>query len=112
MIYYVTHKYQGDHANLDRARKITHDLQVVDTENTYLCPLLAMSHLRYGEIGWDAELEICKDLLSVADCLIVASDVSPGVREEIDFANLVGMEVVYLEGENSGPFPARVGTAD
>ena len=51
----------------------------------------------YGEIGYEAEMENCLDLLSVADKLIVASDLSKGVCREIDFANLVGMEVEYLE---------------
>lgn len=42
-------------------------------------------------------MNLCIDLLSVADKLIVASDLSKGVCREIDFANLVGMEVEYLE---------------
>ena len=96
-IYYVAHRYGGDINNLERAKKITHDLQVADLENTYICPLLALSHLQYGEIGYEAEMENCIDLLSVADKLIVASDISKGVAKEIDFANLVGMEVEYLE---------------
>ena len=70
---------------------------MADLENTYICPLLALSHLQYGEIGYEAEMENCIDLLSVADKLIVASDISTGVAREIDFANLVGMEVEYLE---------------
>ncbi len=47
-------------------------------------------------------MNLCIDLLSVADKLIVASDFSnsEGVKKEIEFANLVGMEVEYLE-ENS-----------
>ena len=97
MIIYVSHIYQGKPENLERAKKITHDLQVADLENTYICPLLALSHLQYGEIGYEAEMENCIDLLSVADKLIVASDISKGVAREIDFANLVGMEVEYLE---------------
>ena len=96
-IYYVAHAYGGKQENLERAKKITHDLQVADLENTYICPLLTFSHLKYGEIGYDAEMENCLDLLSVADKLIVASDLSKGVAREIDFANLVGMEVEYLE---------------
>ena len=96
-IYYVAHRYGGDIKNLERVKKITHDLQVADLENTYICPLLTFSHLQYGEIGYDAEMENCLDLLSVADKLIVASDLSKGVCREIDFANLVGMEVEYLE---------------
>lgn len=72
---------------------------MADLDNTYICPLLALSYLKYGEIGYDEEMNLCIDLLSVADKLIVASDFldSVGVQKEIDFANLVGMEVEYFE---------------
>ena len=93
---YVSHKFGGNPANMERARKITHDLQVNDPENCYICPLLAFSHLRYNEMGYDEEMALCIDLLSVSDVLIVASDISEGVQKEIDFARLVGMEVVDL----------------
>lgn len=93
---YVSHKFCGDTSNLERAKKITHDLQVDDPENCYICPILAFSHMEYGEIGYEQEMEICLDLLSVCDCLIVASDVSNGVQKEIDFARMVGMEVIDL----------------
>ena len=93
---YVSHKFGGDPANIERAKKITHDLQVADLDNCYICPLLAFSHLDYGEIGYEQEMEICLDLLSVCDVLIVASDVSDGVQKEIDFARMVGMEVIDL----------------
>ena len=93
---YVSHKFGGDPANIERAKKITHDLQVTDLDNCYICPLLAFSHLDYGEIGYEQEMEICLDLLSVCDVLIVASDVSDGVQKEIDFAKMVGMEVIDL----------------
>lgn len=96
-IYYVAHRYGGDINNLEQAKKITHDLQVADLENTYICPLLALSHLEYNEVRYDDEMNLCIDLLSIADKLIVTSDLSKGVRQEIDFANLVGMEVEYLE---------------
>jgi hypothetical protein len=55
MIIYVAHIYQGKPENLERAKKITHDLQVNDIENTYICPLRVFSHLQYGEIGFEAE---------------------------------------------------------
>ena len=93
---YVSHKFGGDTANMERAKKITHDLQVNDTENCYICPLMAFSHLEYNEIGYDDEMALCIDLLSVSDVLIVASDVSDGVQKEIDFAKMVGMEVIDL----------------
>ena len=96
MIYYVSHRYGGDIANYERAKQITHDLQTNDLENAYICPLLAFSHLGYNEIGYDEEIALCVDLLSVSDVLIVASEPSKGVQKEIDFARMVGMEVVDL----------------
>lgn len=97
MVYYVSHCYQGKPENLERAKKITHDLQVKDPENCYICPLLTFSHLQYNELGYEQEMALCIDLLSICDTLIVASDISEGVKREIAFAELVGMGVVYLE---------------
>lgn len=96
MIYYVSHCYQGNPDNVRKAKKITHDLQVDDPENCYICPLMAFSHLGYNEMGYDEEMALCIDLLSVSDVLIVASDISDGVQKEIDFARMVGMEVIDL----------------
>lgn len=59
--------------------------------------MLTFSHLEYGEVGYDDEIELRLDLLSCADRLIVASEVSKGVQKEIDFAKLVKMEVMRLE---------------
>ena len=71
---------------------------MADLENTYICPLLAFSHLQYGELGYDAEMDLCIDLLSECDRLIVASEIiSKGVQLEVDFAKLVNMEVLRLE---------------
>ena len=97
MIYYVGHTFGGDKTNIERAKKITHDLQVKDLANCYICPLLTFSHLEYGEIEYDDEMELCLDLLSCADALIVASEISNGVQTEIDFAKLVKMEVMTLD---------------
>ena len=93
---YVSHKFGGDPENYERAKKITHDLQIENPTHCFICPILAFSHLQYGEIGYDDEIELCLDLLSLCDTLIVASDVSKGVQKEIDFARMVGMEVVDL----------------
>ena len=93
---YVSHKFAGDPANMERAKKITHDLQVNDPENCYVCPLIAFSHLEYNEMGYDVEMALCIDLLSVSDVLIIASDISNGVQKEMDFARMVGMEVIDL----------------
>lgn len=97
MIIYIAHTYNGQRSNFERAKRITHFLQCRDLENTYLCPLLALSHLQYGELGFEEEMNLCLDLLSNCDKLIVASEISRGVRREIEFAKLVGMEIEYLE---------------
>ena len=97
MVCYVSHAYGGNPENIEKAKKITHDLQVNDLENCYICPLTAFSHLGYNEIGYNEEIALCLDILSVSDVLIVASEISEGVRREIEFAELVGMEVKYLE---------------
>ena len=96
-LYYVAHQYGGDKDNIERAKKITHDLQVKDLANCYICPLLTFSHLEYGELGFDDEMELCLDILSSCDRLIVSSEeISKGVQMEIDFAKLVKMEIEYL----------------
>ena len=97
ILIYVCHAYGGNKANIERARKITHDLQVKDLENCYICPLLAFSDLEYGEMGYDDEMELCLDLLMCSDRLIVASEISRGVQREIEFAKLVKMEVLRLD---------------
>ena len=96
MLLYLAHKYQGDQANMERVKKIAHDLQMENPDHCVVCPLLNFSCLGYGEIGYDQEMEICLDLLSACDVLIVASDVSNGLQKEIDFAKMVGMEVIDL----------------
>lgn len=97
MLIYIAHKFSGDKTNIEKAKKITRDLQVKDLANCYICPLLTFSHLEYGEIGYENEIEICLDLLSACDVLVVASEVSKGVQREIDFAKLVKMEVMRLD---------------
>ena len=97
MTIYVSHAYGGKIENLERAKKITHDLQVNDFENCYICPLLAFSHLGYNEIGYEEEMQLCEDLLTICDKLIVASDLSEGVEREIELAEKCNMEIEYLE---------------
>lgn len=97
MVIYVAHKYGGDVENLKRARAITRKLQLNDLENCYVCPLLTFMTFGYSEVGYDAAMELCLDLLSVCDVLYVASEISEGVLREIEFARLVGMEVIFID---------------
>jgi hypothetical protein len=97
MMFYVSHCFGGKPENLERAKQITHDLQIKDTENCYVCPLLAFSHLRYNEIGYEEEMALCLDLMTVCDKIIVASELSEGVKREVSLAEKCKMEVEYLE---------------
>ena len=102
MLVYVAHRYGGDPANIERAKKITHDLQVFDLDNCYICPLLTFSHLKYGEIQYENEIALCFDILEMCDKMIVASEISQRVKLEIELAeglknsNGEPMEVAYL----------------
>lgn len=94
---YIAHKYQGDKKNIEKVGEIAKKMQTEHPENSYFSPLHNFSFLNYDDINYEQMLEICIDWLSECDKLIVASDISKGVAREIEFANLVGMEVEYLE---------------
>lgn len=97
MRYYIAHKYQGDKSNIERVGKIAKKLQIEHPEHAYFSPLHAFSFLEYNDMAHDDFMEVCYDFLSACDALIVASEISKGVKMEIDFAKLVKMEVMILE---------------
>ena len=63
MLVYVSHCYGGNPENVERAKRITHDLQVENPNHCFVCPLLNFSFLDYGEIGYEQEMEICLEAL-------------------------------------------------
>ena len=97
MLIYVAHQYGGNQENFDRAKNIVHDFQLQRKEDCFVCPLMAFSFLEYGELGFDEEMEMCIDLLSACDKLLVTSPVSKGVQMEIEYAELFGLEVEFFE---------------
>jgi hypothetical protein len=107
LIVYVSHAFSNDEKDIENAKKITHDLQMKDLANLYVCPLLALSHIERGEISNCDEIELRFDLLSCADRLIIASEtISKDVQKEINFAELVKMEVLrFDESGTLQPFP-------
>lgn len=96
MLIYVAHEFGSKKSNIRKAAKITHDLQLADPENTYICPLLAFSHLKYNELGYDEEIQHCINLLSECMEMVVASEISKGVQMEIDYCQLWDMPIRYL----------------
>ena len=97
MLIYVASRYGKDSASIERAKKITNNLQTKDLANCYISPVLVFSHLDTGEIDYNDEMELKLDLLSAADRLIIADSISEGIRTEADFAKLVKMEVMILD---------------
>lgn len=94
---YVAHAFGGKKANIRKARKITHDLAKVDSDNTYVCPLLCFNYFKYNEVGYDAEMQMCTDLLGECMKMIVASPISKGVQLEIDYCNEWGIPIEYFD---------------
>lgn len=96
MIIYAAHKYGGDKGNIARCGEILRRMQCADLDNCYVSPLHCWSYLNYEDIPYDDFMEICFDLLSSADKMIVLSDVSEGVKREIEMARRMGMEVEFI----------------
>ena len=87
MIYYVS---STDKENIERTMQ---ELQKRDLKNCYISPLIAFSHLDNADIEGEDIAELRLDLLTCADCLIILD----AVKEEIEFAKLVKMEVMRLD---------------
>ena len=105
MLIYVGHCFGGKKSNIRKAAKITHDLQLADPENTYICPLLAFAHLKYNELGYEEEMRLCMDLLSECMSMVVASKISKGVQLEIDYCQLWNMPIRYLNAKTEHTRP-------
>lgn len=96
---YIAHKYEGDRSNIEKVGKIARKLQKEHPENSYFSPLHNFSYLEYDDMPYDEIIECCKDWLTESDKLLVVGDLSKGVKIEIYLAELLGMEVEYLETE-------------
>lgn len=95
MLIYCAHKYGGDEFNRAEAESKIRLIQMADLKNTYVSPIHCFGHL-YKAISYDDGMELCFDLLTACDELYVLSDLSEGVRREIEFAELIKMPIKYL----------------
>ena len=100
-IVYVAHKYDGKKEEIREAARITYNLQVKDLLNHYYCPLVAIPWLAYKDISDDDKTALKLDMLTVCDSLLIASDISEDMKDEIEFAKLVKMEVLRLEEDGT-----------
>lgn len=94
MIIYCAHKYGGNEKNKKQAEEKIKSLQLKDLENTYISPIHCLGYL-YNETDYNDGLELCLDLLSISDELLVMSEHSKGVDKEIEIAKLLGMPIRY-----------------
>ncbi len=77
--------------------EIASRMQIKDLENCYIIASEAFFHLSDKDIGYDDLIALRLDLLSVCDVLMVSEHNNPFADDEIEFSDLVGMEVRYLE---------------
>lgn len=100
-IIYVSHKYDGKKEAIRDATRITYNLQTKDLQNHYYCPLVAIPWIAYKDISEDDKIALRLDMLTVCDSLLIASDISDDMEDEIEFAKLVKMEVLRLDEDGT-----------
>ena len=98
MMIYCAHEYGGNPENKRNAEIIIKAMQKQDTANCYVSPIHCFGFL-YDDLSYDAGMELCYDLLTVCDKLMVLSGPSEGVLREVRLALALGMEVEYYGTE-------------
>lgn len=71
-------------------------IQENDLDNSYFCEDM-FSHFDRINAPKEAKQETVKDLISVADGIIVAGSIADNMAYVLDFADEINMEVEYLE---------------
>ena len=99
MLLYLSFSYEGSLAS-PQAEVIVDRYQALDMDNCYLCPILSFPHAK--KYTPEQRMLLRLDLLSDCDALLLLGELDDEMRQELEFANLVGMEVRYLEEEGAG----------
>jgi hypothetical protein len=99
MVVYVSHKINKNPKTLARAKRITRQLQLKYPTDCFICPVTAFYHLIEKDVDADFLFDLQRDLMDICDKLIVASDLCKSVKRELDYADLIEMEVEWLEYE-------------
>ena len=94
MTIFVAHAQTED--SLIRASKIILQLQHENPTHCFIPAAIAFEHLYNGDFSQDEIFDIECDLLCNCDQLLIVSKISPIIQREIDFARMVGMEVIDL----------------
>ena len=91
---FVAHSQTEDGFN--RASKIILQLQHENPAHCFIPASIAFAHLYNGDFSQDEIFDIECDLLCNCDQILIVSNISPIIQREIDFARMVGMEVIDL----------------
>jgi hypothetical protein len=91
---FVAHR-QSEDSSL-RSQKIVLQLQYENPTDCFIPACIAFEHLYNGDFSQKQIYDIETDVLSNCDQLLIVSDVSPIMQMQIDFARMVGMEVIDL----------------
>lgn len=99
MVVYVSHKINKNPKTLARAKRITRQLQLKYPSDCFICPVIAFWHLIEKDVDTDFLFDLQRDLMDICDKLIVASDLCKTIKLTLDYADLIEMEVEWLEYE-------------
>ena len=79
-----------------RSQKIVLQLQMENPTHCFIPAAIAFEHLYNGDFSQDDIFDVEAVLLMNCDQLLIVSKISPIIQREIDFARMVGMEVIDL----------------
>lgn len=84
---------------VNRCRSVCLDLQRKNPSDTYIPVAVCFDHIHNGLFSPQDVFEIESDLLMLCDKMLVASEISPLMQNQMDYCRKVGIEVVSLEDE-------------
>ena len=94
MTVFVAHEQTNTSAV--RSQKIVFQLQYENPTHCFIPAAIAFEHLYNGDFTEKQIYDIETDVLSNCDQLLIVSEISPIMQMQIDFAKMVGMEVIDL----------------
>ena len=86
MLIYCSHKFGGKLENAKAIELKIKKLQSADPGNTYISPIHTFGFM-YDTVSYEDGIDMCLDLLSKCDAMVVLSEESRGVKVEIDYCH-------------------------
>lgn len=97
-IVYISHKYGGKQKNAKRAEKIIKGLMKKYPDYLFVSPIHCFGYA-YKDIPYEDGMKMCIALLSLCSEAWVCSEVSKGVKMEIDYCRKNKKPIMYLREE-------------